>query len=346
MKDIYKKCIYCLEVDCSSSNWPGEHVFPKLLGCPDQFQLDTTVCKDCNNQVFSKLEDSFKQHTPEGYIASIWKLGRGGGYRTTGQKLTVRIFQDAVEVPPYYLYTGDLKAKTLSLEPQTILIANQKRINLRDKQNSKKLTEAISWMKSKQIEEITLSRPQFPLPIVGKIEKLRFELTAPLDLTVQRLIAKMAFNYFAYCSLPEYDSVVYDNWFSPLRKFVLTPSKPLDPLDIFPTSLVEVSRQATIQYDGKLISPGQPYHYFRIARENLLCYPRDATNPGYYDCLVVYINLFSLVEYRVRLSFFPFSTYLLCDFGVSHVIDLQEKKFIRVQTNGEICSDNNFKIIR
>lgn len=322
-------------------------MFPALLGCPDAYQLYLYVCPNCNTQVFSKLEDYFKQHTPEGYISATYKLGRGSGYRTTGTKLQVRIFSNEAELSSDYLYTADTFSKMLSRDPQIVYKAGSKKIISFKEMNANKLKETLTWMRSTEIEELTLARPsgENAASAERKIQPLRFELVAPLDLTVQRVIAKMAFNYFVYCAMPQFDAVVYDNWFSPLRNFVLSPNQRYDPTYLLPTTVVEVSRQIRITYNGSEIPSGHPFHMFRITSEQLWCTPGGFLPPGYYTCLVVYVNLFSLREYRVRLSLFPFNTVLLGTLGARHVVDLAARKFIRVGQDGASLEQNDFRIL-
>lgn len=343
---IHKKCIYCLTVELTPGEWSGEHVFPALLGCPDAYQLYRYVCPNCNTVIFSKLEDAFKQHSPEGYLAATWKLGRGSGYRTTGTKLKVRIFKNEVEISSDYLYSANLSTRQLSLEPQTAYIAGSKKIVSFKTMSDKKKGEAIKWMRSPEIEELTLSQPPGSNAAKGKLEKVKFELVAPLDLSIQRVIAKIAFNYFAYCAMPQYDAVVYDNWFSALRTFVLSAKERYDATEFIPTTLVEVVRQSQIRFNGNDIPAGHPFHSFRIRKEPLWCHPGGMERPGYFECLVVYVNLFSLREYRVRLSFFPFSTVLLGNFGVNHIVDLNAKQFVRVASDGTKVEPNDFRILR
>ncbi len=150
-----KKCIYCYSVDKNAKDWKGEHVISAQLGGPDAYQLYKEVCNSCNKKFGETIENVFREKSPEGYLACMYQVGRGSGYRTCSGDFGVEVETDEGNLSPDLFFHIDLQTETLRIPPQiTFRAGPHHRYTTFERLSPAKLAEKLKWFHSKTIEAV------------------------------------------------------------------------------------------------------------------------------------------------------------------------------------------------
>lgn len=355
-----RTCLYCLE---SGGPWSKEHVLSKFLGGPNRYQLDD-VCENCNSKILSSYEDYFKEETAEGYLASMYKLGRGSGYRSLGRKLTVTKKAANLDIPPEWFFTIDKLTLTGRLESQSTLTSGTKTYTTFKKLKGNALKKKVKWLRSDSAEVVNLGKPGAEpfanLTEVGgqpsntsegkeltagtRIGPVEFRFRGERNLTTNRVIAKNAFNYLCQCALStkqeRFTKRLLDTGFNPLRCYILLPESSYSGGELVTCS------EEQIMFNGTSLKAGSPVHYIRLGKKNHYFDGTSGVPKGYQKVLYVHLNLFSVFTYEVFLAFDQFPELDEEIFGCAHLIDLATDKWIGLDHNNNACGEDSFALIQ
>ncbi|MCK5591368.1 MAG: hypothetical protein KAI72_05380 [Candidatus Pacebacteria bacterium] len=250
------KCIYCLKDDLSTTFNSREHVIPKSLGrfAPLNPTISGRVCDNCNS-LFSPLEVNFTEDTYEGVFGqrlnidnrgSIiirdvnYKIERVSGF---GEGFFMKMFpflecKDGKIVP---ILKSQIKFKRRSggyriFFPETLenLPKGTKRFKriINDLRNLDQKGISIFAENRQELESII--KLLHSLGIKYKEKKSYFnetkkgdkilvdeKYTCSINKDVARVIAKIAFNYFAYCAMrSDCRDVLFLKEFDDVRNFI------------------------------------------------------------------------------------------------------------------------------
>jgi len=254
------KCIYCLKTFTKSNFKSDEHVIPQCLGGKKFPKLINLVCKGCNNGVFSPLETEFKQDSIEGIICQmvgtgIWSetvwikakrtnfiIGNGIGIDNFNHAFPFIRFINNI---PTYEFRSQLKVKNKSDGYQVFPIQYLKQLVEKNNKDFRKLKderlknismndmllftktedeldEAITLLKSYGIKYSEKYR-KYSLVKVEEKGDTEISWEGKWDRTVFRVISKIAFNYFVFCSVKEgdyYKDLLYSPNFDKIRRYI------------------------------------------------------------------------------------------------------------------------------
>ena len=221
------------------------------------------VCSDCNSLVFSKLETAFKQDSIEGVFAQMMPIDDPKTVWIRGKNLKLnpslgfgdRFFD---EMFPFLEYENDklvfvtksqLKVRNKHLGYQIFPLDTL--VEIRDKVSkvkfkkikerlskaslsdlvlftgvdddpTKPMDDAISLLKDYGINYKERVRKYSPIEKM-KGTKISLDWVYEIDQDRARIIAKIAFNYFIYCSMEEGDyaeHLLFKNNFDRIRNFI------------------------------------------------------------------------------------------------------------------------------
>lgn len=252
-----QKCIYCLKDGNSTTFLSREHVIPQCLG---SFQpINPTikgniVCDKCN-QLFSPLEVNFIEDTYEGVYGQRLNLEGRGSVTIRGKLYKINRISGFgegffTEMFPF------LEAKDGKI---TSVLKNQIKLNRfrggyriflptalssipKGSKEFKKLSEDLRKLSQKDIAVFAKNDEQMDTIIallkdygVQYKEKARHgkqfkpgdkiiieeEYECSIDIDIARILAKIAFNYFAYCTIQDNkEALLYQAHFNKIREFV------------------------------------------------------------------------------------------------------------------------------
>lgn len=201
---------------------------------------DRLVCETCNSVTFSALENIYKEDSEDGLLAQRLNLNNSGSIRIRGERLkieTVSGFGDEFFNQIFPFLKPQDNRIVVDLKPQikirnyrdgyqVFLIDELEKIKERDgrkfeqvkkrmlkvkpadfsiftfgeKNDEQDLTDAIALLKSFGIDYKERKRHFAP---TSNLEGQQWEenLQCILDTDITRIIAKIAFNYLAYCAI-------------------------------------------------------------------------------------------------------------------------------------------------
>lgn len=277
--------------------------------------------------------------------------------------MTVTVRATGIEVSPELMFRGDLQTKSLTLPPQTTYLAGQRRMTVFKRYRQSDLKKKLKFLNAKQFEAISFNK-QGELPFhsdtpgkvhqseggkiltPGKFGPVEFHHEHMIDRSIKRLITKIAFNYFAKCALPAFDTIVYGQDFDALRKFVLLDDSEFGAQFGMERTLIGNNiEKVPIRFNATNIAPGQPFHLFRLACELVYCNGIPGAPAAYYPTITCLVNLFSLYNYKVQLCINPFRILKHTNFGCAHVFDIAARQWIRVDERGIPAPPNDFGLV-
>lgn len=323
------KCIYCLRQDTSFQG--REHVIPQFLGTfPGNSLLLKSVCDGCNSG-FSKLESIFKEDSIEGFIASQYQIRDDSSIRFRKDRMKFRrVSGDQQSVfnsifPFIEPSTGLTKAisqivfdgsngKSIVFLPKGFNDAKRfaKKLNWTGQgsprihifaKGEEAIVEIISMLHQRGITYRQIASEQFSST---KQDFADFEFEARIDITIKRVIAKIAFNYFALSAIESgLQDCLYESNFDTIREMALGKN---------PSNIVEVLNEG-LCVTGFENRAHIPFHLIRIF---------ESQNSIWSE-----LSLFGHLRYRVRIGSYQFLT---CDgraFGAGHQFNLLTRTFHR-----------------
>lgn len=257
-----KVCIYCEVNETEGTFRGKEHVVPRLMGVfKDSPTLKDLVCDNCNSVLFSSLETKFKEDTEEGVWLQMFNFQESVRIRIKSKNVTTsfssglgdQFFDEMfpfLEVDPQgkilFLFKPQIKIK--KKEGSFLILLTEK---LRDVKNGSKrfksikrdlqgiakdgisifggiykegddpLEEPVKLLKDlgieyKQKKDIKVK--------INPTKRLKGEVSLSASFTEEsvRVLAKVAFNYFAFCTLGSGNrDILFHPNFRKLKYFIL-----------------------------------------------------------------------------------------------------------------------------
>jgi hypothetical protein len=353
-------CIYCLK---SGGPFAKEHILSAFLGGPNRYQLHKCVCRKCNSETISRQENYFKEDSPGGLLAAIYGVGRSKNYRPNYDRLKLQIETDGVWPFDPDVFTSVGGDGKMRIEKQIVLRGQRPDpYIIREKFTPKEIVEKMDWVGGEEIEMLTYGFSEEELQAINKgleelgkkaagietrtiqpgttVPKRAYLMEHLEDRDLKRVVLKTVFNYFAYCALPGFGSIVYSGDFSPLRDYVLKTNGEYQGGELVPPSA-----NIPIKFNGSLLNSPSKNHLIRIYRETQMVHKTTNSPKSPARILVGELNLFSTTQYKVNLAFDPFPE-ILPKFGCGHLIDLEADKWIRVDREGNEDPPDDFALFR
>lgn len=325
-------CIYCkLDNNCFEK---AEHVIPQVFGkfVPNNFTLNTRqdkiVCDNCNQYFGDTIELQFARNSYEGYVC-----------RTKYQNKQPKKFdRDNIQIclkdgPHKGMYIELVDSKTNNVLPQVglkkpdrtydyFLLSNtpscidESKYLLTDKggihiPSYSFMDEAKQWLAQRGI---TFGNKQ---EIVLDYDNSLVEVSAQIDRTIYRAVAKIAFNYFAYHNIHKKDFLLTPR-FDDVRSFILNGTVPdYTIVDVNGKPILEMEKDKDQRAHGHIV----------IVEKN--------------ECgsLVALVSLFNEFCYKICLApFLPYKAKLKVGFG--HFFNLHTNQINEI-FSGKIARINS-----
>lgn len=246
------KCIYCLEDKDSSLFSKVEHIIPQSFGSfKDNLTLKDIVCDHCNQFFGDKLEVDLARDTLEGMSRCDHKIKKPSEFKSIGKRSRLKI--NLLEEP----FKGAHAYRDYSKEEGRVLLKPLPQVGFLKRSSSEyeyflldKIPHKDSLGKDKynlddqegililgckiEVAAKLLEEKGFILKIRGEKECSETsskdwlcELTAEVDPTIFRGIAKIGFNYLLYW---QGHSFVIHKDFDPIRNYILKGERASYPL--------------------------------------------------------------------------------------------------------------------
>jgi len=254
------RCIYCLKDDSSTNFRSREHVIPACLGSftplnPTVTAKDGLICDTCNTRIFSSLETNFIEDSYEGVTSQRLNIEgrnsitiRGKNFKINqlsgfGDKFFDEMFlflkpQDGKLVPEFKKqiklrrfqsgYRVFLPEALKAMKPGTVKfkkISNDlKKLSQKDMcifaDSRESVNQIIQLLKDFGVNYKEKSTKDRFLSSGERIE-VKENYTCRINIDIGRVLAKIAFNYFAYCAIQENATgFLYQSEFECIRKFI------------------------------------------------------------------------------------------------------------------------------
>ena len=252
------RCIYCLQEGSRITTFASrEHVIPASLGLfsPLNPTLINHVCDNCNSKIFSPLEANFIEDSFEGLYAQKLDLNGRGSVIMRAKNLQIERIEgfgdgffdemffflraEGRRLAPYF--RAQIKLRHYKGGYRVFLPEALKRIQ-RGSKRFEKISSELKKLDQKDIkvfapsseelnEAIELLRT-FGVPYKEKEsrgqplqtgEKLTIheEYTVRINADIGRVLAKISFNYFAYCTQQSgKEDILFGPEFNRIRAFI------------------------------------------------------------------------------------------------------------------------------
>lgn len=253
------RCIYCLKDESSASFTAREHVIPASLGSfqpltPTLAARDGLICNRCNSEVFSPLETVFTEDTLEGIHGqrlniqnrnsvtmrgNHFKIEQLGGF---GPDFFKQMFfflkpQDGKIVP---VLKNQIKLRRFQggyrvFLPEALEAIRKDSSAFRrvsaDMQKLDRKDMCIFGENREEVDKMIRLLHSFGVPYKEKEsmghmfqpgDKILLDesYTCTINMDLARVLAKIGFNYFAYCALQSSSQhLLYSEYFDTIRKF-------------------------------------------------------------------------------------------------------------------------------
>lgn len=255
------KCIYCLEDETTTTFKTREHVIPRCLGTfqplnPTLTSQDGLICDRCNTSIFSPLETVFMEDTLEGVHGQ--RLNIQGKNSVTirdqhfkvdqqltgfGEDFFTQMFfflklQDRKIVPDlknqiklrrrrggYRVFLPEaLESMRKDSSEFRKISADLQKLDQKDMcifgESRESVDKMIALLKRFGVNYNEKKRSSKFFKLGDKIE-LQENYSCRLNIDLGRVLAKIAFNYFAYCAKQSaLQHILYASNFNKIRRFV------------------------------------------------------------------------------------------------------------------------------
>lgn len=273
------ECIYCQQSRPVSGFSKVEHVIPQSFGrFENNLTLLRTVCDSCNQFFGDNLELVLARDTVEGQSRIDFGIQQPPEFRTFGRQSRIRAkllegpFKNAYVYRAYSPDDGKVSSHPV---PQVgfrikdsedylyyVLDAVPTNDELKQIGWDERHPEAIRGLQiSKDTLSETLARRGVPFRCGGELRggpsdeetsALMAEVESTIDLTIQRAVAKIAFNYLAYWEGAEF---VRQSTFDPIRNFIRHGHRPSYPLvNVANDSILEDERDSGERRVGHIVT--------------------------------------------------------------------------------------------
>ncbi len=323
------RCIYCLRSDRPFNG--REHVIPQSLGTftPTSLIL-LEVCDTCNNG-FSKLETFFKEDSVEGFIAAQYQFRNDSSirFRKDRMKFKNRITGEQ-RIFDQMFPTLDPETGKAIPAPQIVIEGKNghcQMIFLKGVRDAKGFADRIKWTGAERSSISIFAHGEDGVgELISELRKRGInyqqsnqellelnsdgvfdcEFEGRLDQNIMRIIAKIAFNYFAFCTIKSgLGEILYHEDYESIRDFIRSRSE---------SNPVTVTNHG-VAMKGHEDRPHIPFHIVRVFESN--------------NRILAEMSLVGHLRYIVNLSVYPFRTGNRRSFGFGHQFDLVKKVFYR-----------------
>lgn len=346
-------CIYCEKNKDKATFNGREHVIPKLMGSFKNNLTIDRVCDNCNSKIFNPLETKFKEDTEEGIFYQMFNLKNSCQIRIRGRNVKTSFSSGLGnnffnEMFPFFRQCdGDwkifllpqIKIKRYGSNGYLILLVDELK---KLKQNQKKFLKIKKSLKNVQNKDVSIftnsnsitdnQHLEEAIKLVNDLgieykEKTRkvvstnnqnkkeFEISMDCNVgnEVGRVIAKIAFNYFAYCAInSQQGDILFHQNFSKIKSYVLGKiNLPIKEV------IVNLGTEPII-YDEKIKNTRLIYH--------------TVTFSIYNNDVISEISFLGKRIYTVILGHAP-QELLKTNFGCGHVFDPINKKILGLTQN-------------
>lgn len=353
------KCVYCNNEN--SNNFQKKaHILSQFMGNfqPDLFFQGDIVCDQCNEKMGETIEKHFSEKSFEGLIARLL-LRRNKGKQSPvilydSSLLKISFHTDSkVDFDPLFLLISSALDKAGSTKDPIMLLKKgnayaivfaEEVSNLKSQNTIKKLrykikdfrkgTETVEWVGNREdsLKIVQIAMTNLGLKAESSTENVNDDSQPPkiksnfiavqdVEINSARFIAKVAFEYFAYCANKSGAlSSIFSEELRPVRDFIKAGAGNAK-------SFVSVGKNNFI---SKKIKQGNN-HYF-VAFESVR------------GVLIGKVSFMDTIAYQVDLGTSPFS---LANnrIGNGHAFNLSERKMKRMYAgSAPLLSNNDFSI--
>jgi len=289
-------CIYC-KVDKKPDLFNKEHVLHDSFGSfNNTLTLINKVCASCNSLCGDTIDRLLARDTIEGFKRTQYGLKKNEDFKTEGKssKIKIRVCEGLLKGLAAYLFL-DQKQKKILLKPLP-QIGLRKGCGTYDFFAFENIPsfELTSYNKYPCSERMILIPPGVDIDdaiealkskgynysYTGEseldLENILCEVTRVIDIELQRVMAKIAFNFFAYFND---ENVILSHNFDKVRNFVLH-GQPLIKIKVDNESILDDEKTANSLRLGHIIT-----------------LEKDHSNS-----IIIQISLFNTFRYTVELS--------------------------------------------
>jgi len=336
-----KKCVYCLKQEGETTFNNEEHIIPQSLGGKTFPTISKNlVCDSCNSILLSNLETKFKRDSIEGLYAqmfniwskSVWITGEnieietveGFGERFFDEAFPFLSFQNNT---PVVNYTPQLKVRNKKSGYQVFPLKTLQKAEQSRSKDFREIKERLSKVSNKDMLLFSNSNEPSDFDFNNSLSLLKkygmdYKETKRIFSSIKetkqnifkikwryklnpdgmRVIAKIAFNYFIYCSQEEgeiYTEKLFSNNFNEIRNYIVNGYGNWN-------DIVEISELDYIS-DIEKDNPN------RIIAHTIKFFLRE-------DRIIAYISLFGEKIYKVNIGKSPFS-FIPIGLGCGHIFD-------------------------
>lgn len=345
-----------------SSNTSKEHIIPQFMGKFDQ-NPTIKICKKCNNEVFSRLEENYKEDTPEGILFRILNLSNDYLIKVRNNNASYSVISDEIgtnlstEMFPFLNYNleripvSQIKLKKgncdIIIIPEKIskgkkrqdsidnlvkLCKNADHKTIRIFYEEKRFGDAISLLKEIEIYSAESIKPQpFVLSDVGKA--LEFRRNKLISYDIGRVISKIAFNYFAYCVIEDgRRELLFHPYFNEIKRYILG----ITPIINFVSTIPHMKVQ-----DKNLNNAGNNDKVGLLGYT--ICFNREFDMMRDCDLIIAQVSLLGFGNCRIPIGRIP-NELRKRGFGSAHLFNPYNKKYFTLSKNntGTAINKNKF----
>lgn len=336
-----KKCVYCLKQEDETTFNNKEHIIPQSLGGKNFPAINKNlVCDRCNSILLSNLETKFKRDTIEGIYAQMFNLWSNSVW-ITGENIEIetvegfgeKFFDEAFPFlsfknnTPVVDYIPQLKVRNKKSGYQVFPLKTLQKVEQSRSRDFKEIKERLSKVSYKDMLLFSNSNEPSGFDFNNSLSLLKkygidyketerkFSLTRgtkqkifkikwryKLNSDAMRVIAKIAFNYFIYCSQEEgeiYTEKLFSDNFNEIRNFIVNGYGHW-------SDIVKISELDYI-LDIEKENPN------RIIAHTIKFFLRE-------DRIIAHISFLGEKIYEVNIGKSPFS-FIPMGFGCGHIFD-------------------------
>ncbi|MFA5134026.1 MAG: HNH endonuclease [Patescibacteria group bacterium] len=347
------QCIYCNKKERETTFIGREHVLPRFMGVfENNPTIVGWVCDICNSKIFNPLETKFKEDTEEGIFYQMFNFGNSTQIRIRGENVKTEFLSGFREkffddIFPFLKWQDDdwnifllpqIKIKRYGGNGYVVILiealkklSNGKFNKLKkmlegteskdvsiftgsnDENDTSSLQEAIEIVKSLGIPYKEGKRIFALTPPQTKKKQYEISMNCTIGHDAGRIIAKIAFNYFAFCALEEGRSdALFGPEFDKIKRYILGIDNP-------PIKEIIISVETNpIIFDEKQKGMRLLGHTITFSAED-----------GY---IISKISFIGKKIYTVILGQIP-KELNRADFGCAHIFDPINKKTLQLTQN-------------
>lgn len=335
----------------TKDNASSEHIIPQFMGKFDQ-NPTVKICKKCNNEVFSKLEENYKEDTPEGIFFQMLNLSddnylikiRNGktSYSLIGKNET----GPSEEMFPFFnrdlerIPLSQIKFKKDDYDVVIVLEKLSKNKKRQEKmKNLRKLCknidhktirifcgkeefdDAISLLKEVGIESAGLIKPK-SFTLSDSAIALEFKQNRCIGYKFDAVVSKIAFNYFAYCAIKSnYKHLLFHPNFNEVKLHIrgtipiLGFISKIEHMKIYDKNFNNAGNDKKVRLLGYTIC-------FNVERDIM----RDC------EMIIAQVSLLGFGNYRIPIGAIP-KELRKNNFGSAHIFDPYAKNHLQMSRN-------------